>query len=135
MRQSGDQDHVAAHESDAAATRAQPIWTPRLNTACGSPEFDDVHLFVRTREPMREALPALVPHVTPQGKLWLSWPKGRKLGSDLTLPKVIEIGDDCGLVKSTGLRVDDIWSGLRLTHPKPGRIDANSHGTLPSQHP
>ena len=96
-------------------------------------EFDYLHLFVRTQAQMRQEFPALVPHLAPQGKLWLSWPKGRKLGSDLTLPKVIEIGYDFGLVESTCLRVDDTWTGLRFTHPKEGKVYANSYGTLPSQ--
>ena len=98
-------------------------------------EFDYLHLFVRTQEQMRQKFPALVPHLAPQGKLWLSWPKARKLGSDLSLPKVIEIGYDFGLVESTCLRVDDTWAGLRFTHPKAGKTYANSYGTLPSQRP
>lgn len=71
----------------------------------------------------------------PGGKLWLSWPKGRKLGSDLSLPDVIRIGYGFGLVESTCLRVDDTWAGLRFTHPKPGNVYANTYGTLPQQRP
>lgn len=96
-------------------------------------QFDYLHLFVKTQEKMRECFPALVPHLGPGGKLWLSWPKGRKLGSDLSLPKVIEIGYDFGLVESTCLRIDDTWTGLRFTHPKAGKVYANSFGTLPRQ--
>ncbi|MFO6451447.1 MULTISPECIES: hypothetical protein [unclassified Aeromicrobium] len=96
-------------------------------------EIDYLHLFVVTQDQMRAEFPRLVPHVAPQGKLWLSWPKGRGLGSDLTLPKVIEIGYDCGLVESTCLSVDATWSGLRFTRPKEGTRYRNSFGTLPSQ--
>jgi hypothetical protein len=96
-------------------------------------EFDYLHLFVRTQEQMREEFPTLVSHLAPHGKLWLSWPKARKLGSDLSISKVIEIGYDFGLVESTCLRVDDTWSGLRFTHPKESKVYANSYGTLPSQ--
>lgn len=95
--------------------------------------FDYLHLFVRTHLQMREQFPALVPHLAARGKLWVSWPKGGRLGSDLSLPKVIEIGYDYGLVESTCLRVDDTWSGLRFTHPKQGKVYANSFGTLPEQ--
>ena len=49
--------------------------------------------------------------------LWLSWPKGGRLGSNLGLPKVIKIGYDFGLVESTCLRVSDVWAGLKFTHP------------------
>lgn len=96
-------------------------------------EFDYLHLFVRTQEEMREVFPTLVPHLAVDGRLWLSWPKGRKLGSDLSLPSVIEIGYEFGLVESTCLRVDDVWAGLRFTRPKAGKVYANSHGTLPQQ--
>lgn len=96
-------------------------------------EFDYLHLFVRTQEQMRAEFPVLVSHLAPLGKLWLSWPKGRRLGSDLTLPTVIAIGYDAGLVESTCLRVDDTWSGLRFTHPREGKSYANSYGTLPPQ--
>ncbi len=97
--------------------------------------FDYLHLFVTTQQRMREEFPLLVPHLAPRGKLWLSWPKGRRLGSDLSLPTVIEIGYECGLVESTCLRVDETWSGLRFTHPQPGKVYANSYGTLPGQRP
>lgn len=29
------------------------------------------------------------------------------------------------------LRVDDVWSALKFTHPKAGKTYANSYGTLP----
>jgi hypothetical protein len=61
----------------------------------------------------------------------VSWPKRGQLGSDLSLATVIGIGYDAGLVESTCLRIDDVWAGLRFTHPKPGRTYANSYGTLP----
>jgi hypothetical protein len=54
------------------------------------------------------------------------------LGSDLALPTVIGIGYRHGLVESTCLRIDDTWSGLKFTFPKPGKTYANSYGTLPS---
>lgn len=96
-------------------------------------EVDYLHLFVTTRVQMREQFPALVPRLAPDGKLWLSWPKGRRLGSDLTLPAVIEIGYQFGLVESTCVSVDDTWSALRFTHPRPGVEYRNSYGRLPHQ--
>ena len=76
--------------------------------------------------------PRLKRHLRPTGALWVSWPKGRKLGADLTLPTVIEIGYRHGLVESTTLRVDDTWSAMKFTHPKAGRVYRNSYGTLPA---
>ncbi|GEP39988.1 DUF3052 domain-containing protein [Nocardioides psychrotolerans] len=96
-------------------------------------DFDYLHLFVTAQAAMRVEFPRLVPHLASQGKLWLSWPKARKLGSDLNVPKVIEIGYDCGLVESTCLRIDETWTALRFTHPKIGKVYENSYGTLPTQ--
>lgn len=48
-----------------------------------------------------------------------------RLGSDLRLPKVIEIGDDFGLVESTCLRINVVWAGLKFTHPKKGKTYRN----------
>lgn len=96
-------------------------------------EFAYIHLFVRTRAEMDGTFPRLKAHLAPGGMLWVSWPKGRKLGSDLTLPKVIEIGYNHGLVESTCLSIDATWSGLKFTHPKPGKVYRNSYGTLPGR--
>ncbi|MFG2063914.1 hypothetical protein ACGFIK_21135 [Micromonospora sp. NPDC048871] len=96
-------------------------------------EFDYMHLFVITQAEMNDQFPRLKAHLRAGGMLWLSWPKGRKLGSDLTLPKVIEIGYNHGLVESTCLSVDPTWSGLKFTHPKRGKTYHNSYGTLPGQ--
>jgi len=51
----------------------------------------------------------------------VSWPKGRRLGTDLSLAKVIEIGYSHGLVESTSLRIDEIWAGLKSRTPKEGQ--------------
>jgi hypothetical protein len=96
-------------------------------------QFDYIHLFLISQSEMDEAFPKLKPHLKPGGMMWVSWPKGKKLGSDLTLPKVIEIGYNHGLVESTCLSVDPTWSGLKFTHPKKGKIYNNSYGKLPGQ--
>jgi hypothetical protein len=98
-------------------------------------EFDYIHLFTITRAGMDEAFPRLKAHLKRSGTLWVSWPKGRRLGSDLGLPAVIEVGYNHGLVESTCLRVDDTWAGLKFTYPKVGRVYNNSYGTLPDNGP
>jgi hypothetical protein len=96
-------------------------------------EFDYIHMFLVTQSEMDETFPRLKRHLKPRGMLWASWPKGRKMGSDLTLPKVIEIGYNHGLVESVCLSVDPTWSGLKFTHPKKGKVYNNSYGTLPGR--
>ena len=81
-------------------------------------EFDYIHFFAKTHTVMDDKFPKLKRHLKPTGRLWLSWPKGKKLGGDLALPVVIKIGYSHGLVESTCLSVDATWSGLKFTHPK-----------------
>ncbi|WP_196260556.1 hypothetical protein [Pelagibacterium limicola] len=95
--------------------------------------MDYVHLFVTTRAALEAALPDLRKHLASGGKLWVSWPKGGRLGTDLNLREVIRIGYDHTLVESTCLSIDDIWSALKFTHPVPGRVYNNSYGTLPDR--
>lgn len=94
-------------------------------------DFRYIHFFARTQAEMDDTFPKLKAHLGASGKLWLSWPKGRKLKTDLTLPHVIRIGYSHGLVESTALSVDETWSALKFTHPKPGKIYSNSYGRLP----
>lgn len=95
--------------------------------------FDHLHLFTLTQRHLDEWFPLLRQHLAPTGTLWVSWPKGRKRGTDLTLPAVIRIGYSHGLVESTCLSIDATWSGLKFTHPKPGKHYQNSYGVLPGQ--
>lgn len=94
-------------------------------------DFDYIHFFARTRAELDDTFPELRAHLKPAGMLWVSWPKGRKLGTDLTLPKVIEIGYSHGLVESKTLSVDATWSALKFTHPRKGKAYHNSYGQLP----
>ena len=96
-------------------------------------EFDHIHLFARTRAELDDAFPKLKAHLKPAGTLWVSWPKGRNLGTDLTLPVVIRIGYSHGLVESKCLSVDATWSALKFTHPVEGKAYDNSYGRLPSR--
>ncbi len=117
-----------AHFVDAPATALSAIDLPDLDVVEElTGVFDYLHYFVITQQHMRAMFPTLTPHVRSCGMLWLSWPKGGRLDSDLGLPKVIEIG----LVESTCLRINDVWAGLKFTHPKKGKTYCNSHGTLP----
>ncbi|GAB3254689.1 hypothetical protein GCM10027425_14340 [Alteromonas gracilis] len=97
--------------------------------------YDHIHLFVTSRAEQRARMVALREVLAPRGRLWLSWPKGGGLGTDLSLPSVIATGYDLGLVESTCLSIDATWSALRFTWPRPGVIYANSYGTLPGQAP
>lgn len=93
-------------------------------------KFDYIHLFVKTQFEFSEHFPKLKEHLITTGMLWVSWPKGRKLSTDLNIKIVIKLGYEFGLVESTCLSINDTWSGLKFTHPKKGKIYNNSYGKL-----
>ncbi len=93
-------------------------------------EFDYIHLFVKTQTEFIDHFPKLKPHLKPNGMLWVSWPKGGKSGTDLNIKTVIKLGYDFGLVESTCLSINNIWSALKFTHPKKGKVYNNSYGKL-----
>jgi hypothetical protein len=93
-------------------------------------EFDYIHLFVKTQTEFIDYFPKLKPHLKPNGMLWVSWPKGGKSGTDLNIKTVIKLGYDFGLVESTCLSINNIWSALKFTHPKKGKVYNNSYGKL-----
>lgn len=93
-------------------------------------EFEYLHLFANSQQQLERELYNLKPHLHPRGALWVSWPKGGQLETDLSLREVIRIGYKCGLVESTTLSIDSIWSAMKFTHPKPGKTYNNSYGKL-----
>ena len=123
-----------AYFANAPTTALRAIDLPPLDVSEAlRGHFHYIHLFVRTQAEMTGAFPQLKAHLGDAGMLWVSWPKGRGLGTDLTLPQVIRIGYDEGLVESTTLSVDSTWSAMKFTHPKPGKVYQNSYGTLPGR--
>ncbi len=96
-------------------------------------EFDYIHLFAKTQAAQEDIFPTLKKHLELNGMLWVSWPKGGQLETDLSLPKVISIGYKFGLVESTCLSIDATWSALKFTHPKKGKVYNNSHAKLKSR--
>ena len=124
----GSRAHLVGAPADAVAALELP---PLDLTEDLDGEYDYLHLFVTRQDDMRAAFGPLRDRLRTGGRLWVSWPKGGRLGTDLTLPSVIAIGYELGMVESTCLRVDETWSALKFTHPKPGKRYANSYGSLP----
>lgn len=123
-----------AHLMGALPSAVSAIELPPLLV---SPElsgrFDYLHLFTTTRAGMDDSFPTLKEHLAASGMLWVSWPKAKQLGTDLSLPTVIRLGYSHGMVESTCLSVDNTWSALKFTHPKSGKVYSNSHGQLPTR--
>ena len=95
-------------------------------------QFDYIHLFTKSQEEFDDLFPRLKAHLKPTGMLWVSWLKNRKLGTDLTLTKVIELGYDHGPAQSKTICLGETWSAIKFTHPKDGKVYSNSYGKLKS---
>lgn len=127
----GIKDGTRAFFVNAPKSALEAIDVSSLEIASGlDGDFDYLHVFAMTQAEMDEIFPRLKTHLEPTGMLWVSWPKGKQLGTDLSLPNVIRIGYSHGLVESTCLSVDATWSALKFTHPKKGKTYNNSHGKL-----
>jgi hypothetical protein len=117
---------------NAPASALEAIDLPSLDVSAAlEGEFGYIHLFVVTQAELEKMFPKLKAHLQATGMLWVSWPKGRRLDTDLTLQHVIRIGYKHGLVESTTVSVDDTWSAIKFTHPKRGKAYNNSYGELP----
>lgn len=92
--------------------------------------FAYIHLFVVTEQDFHRDFPKAKQHLDAGGALWLSWPKSGKLGTDLSLTRIIKTGYDYGLVESKTIGIDDTWSAIKFTHPKEGKVYNNSYGKL-----
>lgn len=115
--------------ADILAT-IKPVGADLVSDPTG--ELDYIHVFVVSTEELENAFEKLRSHLAPGGMLWVSWPKGGRLSSDLRLPQVIEIGYRHNLVESKCISIDTTWSALKFTHPKTGKTYRNSYGKLPS---
>ena len=127
----GVKEGMRAFLLNAPQSALDAINLPNLEVRSGlKGEFDYIHFFCKSQAEMIDQFPKLRTHLKATGMLWLSWPKGKNLGTDLALPVVIRIGYSHGLVESTCLSVDATWSGLKFTHPKKDKVYHNSHGHL-----
>ncbi len=127
----GIKQGVRAVFINALADAIEAIKLPDLDLDTKlSGDFDYIHLFATNQTGLREEFPTLKGHLRQTGMLWVSWPKAGQNGTDLTLTKVIEIGYAYGLVESKSLSVNTTWSALKFTHPRKGKIYANSYGKL-----
>ena len=96
-------------------------------------QFDYIHFFVKTTSDFHKHFAKLAASLKPTGMLWVSWPKSGQDNTDLTLPIVIKIGYEYGLVESKAISIDTFWSALKFTNPKKGKIYNNSYGKLKDQ--
>lgn len=130
----GIKENAKTHFFNAPKEAIEAIALPNIEQVKTlSGEFDYIHLFVKQGSEQLAIFSKLKEHLKLDGMLWVSWPKAGQLNTDLSLPKVIKIGYEFGLVESTCLSVNSVWSAIKFTHPKKGKIYNNSHAKLKSR--
>ncbi len=97
-----------------------------------SPGITFAHLFVLSATAFRKEMLAAKKALTPNGMIWISWPKKASgVATDLDENVIRDTALKNGLVDVKVCAVDETWSGLKLVIPvklrpkhatKPGRV-------------
>jgi hypothetical protein len=90
-----------------------PAGVKVLRKLQGSIEF--IHLFATQSSDLSARLPKCLARLTPDGTIWVSWPKkASKVPTDITEDVIRDIALPLGLVDVKVCAVDEVWSGLKL---------------------
>lgn len=77
--------------------------------------IDAAHVFVTERSVLDARLNSLRRQITPDGQVWVSWPKqASKVPTDITEDTIRELCLPLGFVDTKVCAVDEVWSGLKL---------------------
>jgi hypothetical protein len=77
--------------------------------------IDAAHIFVTERPALQAKLTTLRNQISPDGQVWVSWPKkAAKVPTDITEDTIREIALPLGFVDTKVCAIDETWSGLKL---------------------
>jgi hypothetical protein len=80
--------------------------------------LDMAHVFAKQAAALRKKLPACRDAISPDGMVWVSWPKKSSgVATDVTENMVRDTALSLGLVDVKVCAIDDTWSGLKLVIP------------------
>ncbi len=81
----------------------------------GRGDFDVAVLFCRSRRDLRRRFARVAKRLTPEGGLWVAWPKKSSgVATDLSDSVVRDFGLATGMVDNKVCAIDETWSGLRF---------------------
>jgi hypothetical protein len=88
-----------------------------------SPDVGLVILFAKSIDELDLRLEPVLAKLGPSGRLWICWPKAgaKQFKSDLTQNVVLETARAHGLTTSKIVSVDENWSGMKFSPPRPYR--------------
>ena len=79
--------------------------------------LDIILLFVLTERALARDFAKFAARLTANGMLWIAWPKKTSgVATDLSEPRVRQIGLDAGLVDVKVCAIDETWSGLKFVY-------------------
>jgi hypothetical protein len=76
-------------------------------------EFDFVHAFVTRRDEVLRDGPGWRNALKPNGILWVSYPKGKAIPTDLNRDSLYRAMLEVGLQAVSQVALDEVWSALR----------------------
>jgi len=92
--------------------------------------YDAIHAFTMVRAEIEDELSGLQDRITPDGMIWVSWPKkASKVKTDVTEDVVRTAALDLDLVDVKVAAIDAIWSGLKLVIRQNRRKDRRKERT------
>ena len=103
----------AAAPAGYAAALAAPDGVVVSDDPTGT--FDVIQVFLSTRTALEAELPRLKPLLAPDGKLWVTYPKGtsKTLTADIHRDDIHRYTATIGLQTVAQVSVDDDWSAIR----------------------
>lgn len=79
------------------------------------PPVDAAHIFATARADLEHSLPRVRRALSPEGFIWVSWPKqDPALAGDISESVIREAARPLGLVDTKVCRIDSTWSALKL---------------------
>jgi hypothetical protein len=102
----------------SAVLNAPPAYQSTLAQMAG-PEsalegtFDFIHVFATERQQLVEEGPKWRGALAPNGLLWVSYPKGKAVKTDLNRDVVRVALQQVGLETVSQVSIDEVWSALR----------------------
>lgn len=115
------------HYADTLGDLPDGVVIERIDAANDLDRGEMIQYFTTKADALEDDFPALKTALTPNGTLWVSWPKGAaKVPTDLNENIVREIGLKNGLVDVKVCAVDQIWSGLKFVYRSEDRTNAGT---------
>ena len=77
--------------------------------------IDAAHVFVTERSVLEQRLNSLRHQISPDGQVWVSWPKQvAKVPTDITEDTIRDVALPLGFVDTKVCAIDAVWSALKL---------------------